>query len=74
MMGLPLVTLIQGRTSKGVKGKTPQIRVKQLEKIKAKAGRKLSSKRQFWLGTKALQEIRKFQKSMDLLIPKAPFL
>ena len=28
----------------------------------------------FQLGTLALQEIRKFQKSTKLLIPKAPFL
>ena len=45
MMGLPLVTLIQGRTSKGVKGKTQLIGVKWLDKIKAKAGRTPSSKR-----------------------------
>ena len=73
-MGLPLVTLIQDRTSKGVKCKAPQIGVKWLEKIKAKVGRNPSSKRQFQPGTKALQEIRKFQKSMDLLIPKVLFL
>ena len=54
MMGLPLVTYIKGRTSKGVKGKTPPIRVKRLGKMKPKAGKTPGSRRQFWPGTQAL--------------------
>ena len=75
MMGLLLVTSIKGRTSKSVKGKTPpQIRIKRLEKMKPKAGKTPGSRRWFWPGTQALQEIQKFQKSTVLLIPKTPFL
>ena len=35
---------------------------------------KVASRRKFRPGTIALREIRKFQKSMELLIPKMPFL
>ena len=74
MMGLPLVTLLKGRTSQKLKGKTPRIGVKRIEWIKPKMGKMPINKRQFWPGTRDLQEIRKFQKSTELLIPKAPFL
>ena len=65
---------IKGRTSKGVKGKIPQRGVKRLDEMKPKAGKTPGSRRQFWPGTQALWEIQKFQKSTELLIPKAPFL
>ena len=42
--------------------------------MKPKVGKTPSSKTQFWPGTQALQEIQKFQKSTELLIPKALFL
>ena len=74
MMGLPLVTSLKGRTSQGLKGKTPRIGVKRLEQIKPKMEKIPSNKRLFWLGTQALCEIQKFQKSMELLIPKTSFL
>ena len=74
MMGLPLATFLKGRTSQNLKGKTPRIGVKRLERIKPKTGKMPNNKRQFWLGTWALWEIRKFQKSTELLIPKASFL
>ena len=71
MIGLPLVTLLKGRTSWDLKGKTPRIGVKRLEQIKPKMEKMPSNKRWFWLGTQVLWEIKKFQK---LLIPKASFL
>ena len=75
-MGLSLVSSIKGKTSKSVmksvKGKTPQIGIKWLKKIRPK-GKTPGSRRQ-WPGTQNLQEIQRFQKSMELLIPKAPFL
>ena len=74
MMGLPLVTSLKGRTSLSLKGKTPRIGVKRLEQMKQKIGKIPSNKKWFWLGTWALCEIWKFQKSTELLIPKASFL
>ena len=74
MMGLPLVALLKGRTSQNLKGKTPRIGVKRLERIKPKMGKMPSNKRQFWQGTRALWKIRMYQKSTKLLIPKAPLL
>ena len=74
MMGLPLGTSRKRRTSQSLKGKTPRIGVKRLEQIKPKMGKIPSNKRQFWLGTWALCEITKFQKSTELLIPQVPFL
>ena len=72
--GLATGYLTEGGTSQNLKGKTQRIGVKRLEWIKPKMGKMPSNKRQLWLGTQALQEIRKFQKSTELLIPKAPFL
>ena len=74
MMGLPLVTSLKERTSWGLKGKTPRIGVERLEQIKSKTGKIPSNNRQFQLGTGSLHEIQKFQKSTELLIPKASFL
>ena len=67
MMGLSLVTLLKGRTSQSL---TPRIGVKRPGQIKPKMGKIPSNKRH----TQALCEIRKFLKSTELLIPKAPFL
>ena len=55
-------------------GKTLCIGVKQLEKIWPHAVAKPAHGRQFWPGTWALREIRKYQKLTELLIPKMPFL
>ena len=52
------------------KGATPQDRG--VKKGSKPAGGK-PGKRRFRPGTRALQEIRKYQKSTDLLIPKLPF-
>ena len=56
------------------KGKTPRIGVKQLDRIKPKMVTKVTKGRRFQPGTQALREIRRFQKSTELLIPKLPFL
>ena len=42
--------------------------------MKPKVCKTPSSRRQFRPGTQALWEIYRFQKSTELLIPKAPFL
>ena len=55
MMGLPLVTLLKGRTSQNVmKGKTPRIGVKRLEWIKPKMGKMPINKRWFRVGRHGL--------------------
>ena len=73
-MGLPLVTSLKGRTSQNlIKGKTPRKGLKRLEQIKPKTGKIPINKRRFQPGKQALREIRTFQKSTELLIPKAPF-
>ena len=74
MMYLPLVSSIRGKTAKGIKGKTPQIGIKRLKKMKPKGCKTVSSRRQLRPGMQALQEIHRFQKSTELLIPKVPFL
>ena len=74
MMGLPLVPSLKGKPCCSQKGKTPKIGVKQLEKIQLKMEKVPTERWQFWSGTKALCEIRKFQKSTELLVPKASFL
>ena len=74
MMGLPLVSSIRGKTSKGRKGKTQWISIKRLEKMKPKVCKTLSSRRRFRPGMQALWEICRFQKSTELFIPKVPFL
>ena len=56
------------------KGKTPHMGVKHLEKIWPCFAAKPLQGRQFQPGTWALREIRKYQKRMELLIPKMPFL
>ena len=38
-----------------------------------KGSKGIKRPRRFWPGTKALMEIRKYQKSGELLIRKAPF-
>ena len=62
------------KTGKSGKGKTPCIGVKNLDKIWPHTVMKPSWGRQFRPGTWALREIRKFQKSTELLIPKMLFL
>ena len=52
----------------------PQIGNKRLDKIRSKVIQEPARRRQSRLGTKALREIHKFQKSTELLIPKMPFL
>ena len=74
MMGLTLVSSIRGKTSKDGKGKTPKFSIKRLKEMTPKVGKTLSSRRQFRPETQALWEICRFQKSTELLIPKAPFL
>ena len=48
--------------------------IKRLEKMKPKVGKAPSSRRWFMPGMTALQEIWRFQKSTELLIPEVPFL
>ena len=74
MMGLPLVPSIKGKPCHSQKGTTPKIGVKRLEKIQLKMGKVPTHQSLFWPGTKALCEIRKFQKSTKLLVLKASFL
>ena len=80
MMGMPLIPSSHSRkamakkTGKSGKGKTPHISVKNLEKIWPHTVTKPSRGRRFWQGTQALREIRRCQKSTELLIPKMPFL
>ena len=59
---------------KGHKGKTPKISIKNLEKIKHSWAVNSSHVRRFRPSTWALQEIWKYQKTTELLIPKIPFL
>ena len=76
MMGIPLtqsMSIKRGSEKMG-KGKTPKTGIKQLDWIKSKMMMKMGHKKKFWPGTVALQEIWKFQKSTELLIPKMPFL
>ena len=79
-MGMPLIPssfsrkTIAKKTGRSEKGKTPLIEVKNLEKIWPHAVTKPSWGRQFWPRTWDLREIRKYQKSVELLIPKMPFL
>ena len=56
------------------KGKTPRIGIKCLVQMKSKLMPKIANRKRFRPGTVTLQEIRKFQKSTKLLIPKIPFL
>ena len=76
MMGMPLVPSSQRKSAlrKGGKGKTPQIGIKRLEKMRSKAIIKLTVGRRFRPGMKALYEIWWYQKMTELLIPKLPFL
>ena len=74
MIGLTLVPSQKGKPHHSQKGKTPRIGVKWLEKIWPKTGKVPTKWSQFWLGRKALHEIRKFQKSTELLVPKASYL
>ena len=69
MMGMK--TVLQPQPAKKVeKGKTPRIGIKNLGKIKQCSSTKPSQTQRFWPGTQALWEIRKYQKTTDLLIPK----
>ena len=56
------------------KGKTPRIGVKWLDQTRSKLVSKVTRGKRFQPSTKALWEIRRFQRSTELLIPKLPFL
>ena len=60
----------------GKKGKMPKIGIKNF--AKPTGGKCLPKSKmwpqRYWPGTKALREIRKYQKTTELLIPKMPFL
>ena len=68
-----ILWLIQNMLEKW-KGKTPRIGVKQLDWMKSRLVPKVTKGRRFWPSTHTLREIRRFQKSTELLIPKLPFL
>ena len=76
MLGMPLAHSIAHTKQAGKKGKgkTPRICVKWLDHIKPKLVTKVAKGRRFQPSTQALGEIRRFQKSTELLIPKLPFL
>ena len=59
MMGIPLIPSSQGKAAvrKSRKGKTPQIGVKRLDKMRPKAITEPTKGRKFRPGTKALHEI-----------------
>ena len=75
MMGMALEYSIANPKPVGKKGKgkAPHIGIKWLDQIRSKSVSKITRGRRFWPSTKALQEIRRFQKSTELLIPKLPF-
>ena len=59
---------------KDLGGKAPKIGIKNLSRPMGASGKKgikrMHKTRWYWSGTKGLQEIRQFQKSTELLIPK----
>ena len=77
MMGIPLTQSVipnkRGSEKLG-KGKTPKIGIKQLDQIKSKMMAMMGHKKRFQPGTVVLWEIHRFQKFIELLIPKVPFL
>ena len=76
MMGILLAQSVMSTKWSGKKlgkGKTPKISMKRLDQMKSKLMPKMAPKKRFRPGTGALWEIRKFQKSTELLIPKMPF-
>ena len=73
MMGMK--TVPHPQPAKKVKQeKTPRIGIKNLGKIEQHSSKKPSQTQRFQPGTQALWEIRKYQKTTDLLIPKMLFL
>ena len=76
MMGVLLAySVVHTKCSeKTGKGKTPRVGVKQLDWMRSKLMPKVANRRRFRPGTQVLREIRRFQKSTKLLIPKMPFL
>ncbi|KAI1706394.1 core histone h2A/H2B/H3/H4 domain-containing protein [Ditylenchus destructor] len=53
-------------------GGKPKFGTKKMNKV-AEASKKIAKKHRYRPGTRALMEIRKFQKTVNMLIPKAPF-
>ena len=80
MMGKPLVPSSCGKSvgkpagKKSGMGKIPWIGVKRLDNIQPKVTTKVTKRRRFRPGMKALHEICQFKKLTELLIPKLPFL
>ena len=76
MMGIPLIPSSPGNAAvrKSRMGKTPQIGINRLDKMRPKAIVKPTKGRRVRPGMKALHEICWYQKATELLIPKLPFL
>ena len=77
MMDMPLAHSViptKHNSKKSGKGKTPRIGIKWLDQMRSKLMPKVTSRKKFRSCTVILREIRKFQKSTKLLIPKMPFL
>ena len=71
---MPKTKAAAGKASKKMPVKGKSLKAKSIKKTApAEGGMKDKAKRHYKPGTVALREIKKYQKAMNMLLPRAPF-